>query len=63
MKAEKEEEEEQGAQSGIVCLLHAVKVVSKCCPRVFNIRIYYFSIDAGNSRELHMKNSVHVLNM
>jgi hypothetical protein len=54
-------DEEQGAWSGIVCLLCAVKGVSKYCQRVFNI--YYFSIDAGNSKELHMKNSVHVLNM
>lgn len=63
MKTEKNEEEEQGAWSGIVCLLCAVKAVSKCCPRVFNTCIYYFSIDAGNSKDLHLKNSVHVLNM
>jgi len=47
----------------MVSLLCAVKAVSKCFLRVFNTCIYYFYIDAGNSKELYMNNSLHVLNM
>lgn len=50
MKTEKKEVEEGGARSGIVSLLCAVKAVSKCCLRVFKTCIYYFSIDAENSK-------------
>jgi len=63
IKIEKKDEEEEGASSGVVSLLRAVKAVSKCCLGVFNICIYYFCIDAGNSKELHMNNSLHVTNM
>jgi len=56
IKIEKKDEEEEEARSGIVSLLCAVKAVSKCCLTVCNTCIYYFCIDAGNSKELHMNN-------
>jgi len=56
IKIVKKDEEEEGARSGIVSLLCAIKAVSKCCLRVFNTCIYYFCIDAGNSEALHMNN-------
>jgi len=63
IQIEKKEEEEKGARSGIVSLLCAVKSVSKCSLRLFNTCIYYFCIVAGNSEELHMNNSVCILNL
>ena len=63
IKIEKKDEKEEGARSGIVSLLCSVKAVSKCCLRVFNTCIYYFCIDAGSSNELHVNNSVRLLNM
>jgi hypothetical protein len=42
MKTEKKEDEEQGAWSGILCLLCAVKGVSKYCQRVLLIQYRYW---------------------
>ena len=63
IQIEKKDEEEKGARSGRVSLLWVVKAVSKCCLRLFNTCIYYICIVAGNSKELHMKNSVCILNL
>jgi hypothetical protein len=63
IKTEKKDEEEEGARSGMISLLCAVKAVSKCSLTVFNTCIYYFCIDVGNSKELYMNNSLHGLNV